>query len=116
MKTLKSKLLLLTLLFMGIIAVSFALTKSEKGEEIKVVPKVESLKWFKINDNVNVLPGQPIAPNQATYIGEGPTPPTSEGCSGSTHQCVSGFRSDQVTSSNQLDGSQEPEMEASLKN
>lgn len=115
MKSLKSKLLLLTLALVSCIGLTFALN-SKKEVEIKVEPKVENLKWFKINDNVNVLPGQPIAPNEATYLGEGPTPPTSEDCGGATHQCVSGFRSDQVTSSNQLDGTQEPEMEGALKN
>lgn len=39
MKTLKSKLLMLTLLFMGIVAVSFALTNKEKPEA-KIEKKV----------------------------------------------------------------------------
>lgn len=76
--------------------------------------KLVSYKWFRIT--TNRTPSQDVPQSAATYLGEGTTPPSTAGCSGSAYQCVSGFNASQVNSSNQLNGSQMPQVIAATKN
>lgn len=75
---------------------------------LKSLKPQTNLKWFSISGNYTPTSAVPSA--NATYLGEGTTPPPAEECgTGTTHQCVSGFNPDtQVNSMNQLIGSQIP--------
>lgn len=73
----------------------------------------QSYKWFQIAGSYNIT--DQVSPSDASYLGEGTTPPAGTGCTGSAHQCVSGFDANQVTSSNQLDGLQAPQVTPSKK-
>lgn len=64
--------------------------------------KFVSYKWFSISAT-NLNTGDAVPRSQATYLGEGTTAPTQSGCTAAlTHQCISGFSSSQVNTSNQL--------------
>jgi hypothetical protein len=63
--------------------------------------KFISYKWFSISAT-NLNPSDAVPRTVSTYLGEGTTAPNPGNCSASTHQCVSGFSSSQVNSSNQL--------------
>lgn len=99
----------LTVLLFGIIGLVFALNNGEPTQ-LKVETKQETLKWFQIDANVNRTESQSINPSQATYLGESVLPPAGTNCNDGDYQCVSGFRADQVTTSNELDGAQIPQM------
>lgn len=69
--------------------------------------KLVSYKWFKINTSKTLT--QSVANSDATYLGEGEDVPTSDDCTdANVRQCISGFTSSQVNSSNQIVGSQMP--------
>ncbi|MES2108763.1 MAG: hypothetical protein V4577_08455 [Bacteroidota bacterium] len=93
----------------GILAILVALSASAFTSSHKVVSKrTTDLKWFSISGSISTSASVPSA--NATYLSgqDGPTPPD-EGCSGSGHQCVSGFDASQVNpSTNKLIGTQMP--------
>jgi len=89
------------------------ITSSFKDAQSNNSGTQQSYKWFQIAGSYN--PADQVSPSDASYLGEGTTPPAGTGCSGSSHQCVSGFDADQVTSSNQLDGLQAPQVTPSRK-
>ena len=64
--------------------------------------KATTLKWFVISGSI--LPGSNVPAANATYVGDGATPPASsiKDCKGGSYQCVSGFDPSQVNGSNQL--------------
>lgn len=94
--------------FLGIAAIVIALSASAFTTSTKVSHKRDTnLKWFTISGSFTTSQSIPSA--NATYrAGEdGPDAPTGV-CSGSGHQCVSGFDPSQVNASNQLIGTQMP--------
>ncbi|WP_158829030.1 hypothetical protein [Mucilaginibacter lacusdianchii] len=95
--------------FLGLAAVILALGASAFTlPATHATGKQVSYKWFSISGTRTL--SQADSPSNATYLGEGETPPagSENDCSGSGHQCVSGFSANQVTSTNQLNGSQVP--------
>ena len=100
--------------FLGIAAVIIALSASAFTAP-SPNKNLISYKWFQITANRTT--GQAVPASGATYLGESETPPTGDGCNNlSDKQCVSGFDSDQVTSSDQLDGTQMPRVIAATRN
>lgn len=111
MSTLKSKLFMLTLLLIGVVAMSFVFVgKSEP----KVENKQQGLHWFQVNSNI--APGQPVTNADVTYITQSLTPPPGTGCGGDDLQCVSGFNDEQVNSLKEIIRSQTPDSEPFQKN
>jgi hypothetical protein len=101
--------------FLSIAAVAVAIAASAfTAPSAKSNGKLISYKWFQISGNLT--PSQNVPSANATYLGEGETPPAGSGCSGTSYQCVSGFNSSQVNSSNQLIGAQMPQAVARTKN
>lgn len=103
---------------LGISAIVIALSVSAFTTKSSPVPQRDTnLKWFKISPSVNLSPTAAVPSADASYIAgaDGPTPPD-EGCSGTSHQCVSGFDSNQVDpSTNMLIGTQSPVDHSSLR-
>jgi hypothetical protein len=99
---------------LGLAAIAIALSASAFTAPAANNGKLASYKWFRITANRTTA--QDVPPAGATYLGEGTTPPSTSGCSGSAYQCVSGFNATQVTSSNQLNGNQMPQVIAATKN
>lgn len=93
----------------GILAIAIALSASAFTTSHKAAAKrTADLKWFSIAGSI--APNTAVPSANATYLSgqDGPTPP-SEGCSGSGHQCVSGFNASQVNpTTNKLNGTQMP--------
>ena len=88
--------------FLSFAAIGIAIAASAfTVPSTKVSGKLVSYKWFSISAT-NLNPGDPVQRTVATYLGEGTTAPNPGNCQASTHQCVSGFSSSQVNSSNQL--------------
>ncbi|MBL4677278.1 MAG: hypothetical protein JKY70_13895 [Mucilaginibacter sp.] len=100
--------------FLGFAAIAIALAASAFTAPAKHNAKLISYKWFQIT--ANRTPSQSVPQSGATYLGEGETPPTGSGCSGTNLQCVSGFNASQVNSSNQLNGTQTPQIVAATRN
>jgi hypothetical protein len=87
---------------LGFAAIAIALAASAfTVPATKASGKFTSYKWFSISAT-NLNPGDPVQRSVATYLGEGTTAPNPGNCNGTAHQCVSGFSSSQVNSSNQL--------------
>jgi len=87
---------------LGIAAIAVAVAASAfTSSPSKATGKFTSYKWFSISAT-NLNPGDAVPRSTATYLGEGTTAPNPNNCSATTHQCVSGFSSSQVNSSNQL--------------
>lgn len=100
--------------FLGVLAIIIAVSASAFTTP-KKVEGFTTYKWFLIADGIAV--NSAVPQSDATYIDTSTTPPTESGCSGTTNQCVSGFLSSQVNSSNQLkDNNQMPQQQPSTQN
>jgi hypothetical protein len=87
---------------LGMVAIAVAVAASAfTVPTTKTTGKLTSYKWFSISAS-NLNPSDAVPRSVATYLGEGTTAPTEPDCDATTHQCVSGFSSNQVNSSNQL--------------
>ncbi|MBS1666781.1 MAG: hypothetical protein JST58_05330 [Bacteroidetes bacterium] len=74
-----------------------AFTHFSKAKSVKAT----TLKWFSISGSI--VPGTNVPAANATYLGDGTTPPIdAPECLGTNYQCVSGFDPKQVNGSNQL--------------
>ncbi|MEZ2334725.1 hypothetical protein AB6735_03785 [Mucilaginibacter sp. RCC_168] len=87
---------------LGIAAIAIAIAASAfTVPTTKASRTLTSYKWFSISAP-SLNPTDAVPRSVATYLGEGTTAPTEPDCDAATHQCVSGFSSGQVNSSNQL--------------
>jgi hypothetical protein len=92
--------------FLGTIAVLLAVGFSA-FTNIKAKPAATDLYWFQISNKYTST--QAVAQTDAAFIQQSATPPLGVSCSGGMYDCVAGFTSNQVNSSNQLvDNSQVP--------
>jgi hypothetical protein len=90
--------------FLGFAAIAIAIgTSAFTIPASKPSNKFTSYKWFKITTGIAV--GAQVPSADAMYLGTGATAPVQLDCDNSNvDQCVSGFSSGQVNSSNQLIG------------
>jgi hypothetical protein len=101
--------------FLGIAAIVVALGASAFTAPTRSHGKSISYKWFQITANRTT--DQSVPASGATYLGESETPPTGDGCNNlANKQCVSGFNANQVTSTNQLNGTQMPQVTPATRN
>ena len=119
-KLFKNKLKALSALFtvLLITGAAFAFTTAKTSPHHKTVKKSgTTYKWFSITDGI--APGSQVPKADASYLGEGTTPPAgSPSCGGSTNQCVSGFLPSKVNPmTNQLiNDHQTPDDDSRLQN
>jgi hypothetical protein len=102
--------------FLGFAAIAVALGVSAfTVPSTKASNKFTTYKWFKIAPGIAQNAQVPAA--DAMYLGTGTSAPSDPDCDGSTNQCVSGFTTTQVNSSNQLkDDHQVPAQQPELRN
>ena len=100
--------------FLGIAAIVIALSVSAFTSPVKAHAKGSGDYWFLISGNL--AKSAPVPESDAMFLQQSITAPSNPACTGSTHQCVSGFTSGQVnTSTDQLDGTQSPDQESSFR-
>jgi hypothetical protein len=100
---------------LGLAAIAIAISASAfTAPSTKSHGKLVSYKWFRITANRTTSQAVPSA--GATFINEGEAPSDISNCPTSTLQCVSGFNASQVNSSNQLNGTQMPQVVAATRN
>lgn|GEM_PF-1282762 len=89
-----------------------------KKHENTANAKQASLRWFQISGSH--APGTAVPPADATYLGEGTTPPPADECpDGTNNQCISGFNTNQtmvVNGNRMLNGSQTPATVSATRN
>ncbi len=87
--------------YLGLSAIIIAMAASAfTVPSTKASTKFASYKWFSISGSLD--PSDAVPRSSSTYLGEGTTAPNPGNCNSTAHQCVSGFNSSQVNSSNQL--------------
>lgn len=89
---------------MAVVAMAIAFsTFAFKATEAKKT----TLEWFRISQNYPL--GTAVLPADATHMGSGTTPPSTDNCSEpDNYQCISGFNPIDVDASNNLKGPRKP--------
>ncbi|MGY3212456.1 hypothetical protein [Mucilaginibacter sp. HD30] len=104
--------------FFGLLAIVIAISVSAFTTSLKVPVKADvNYKWFVISGNIDTT--TPVPSANAAYISgaDGPNAPDeADDCEGVSKQCVSGFDPGKVTMSNTLNGAQQSDVQAALRN